>query len=338
VSQGSLIFSQTLANGARRVANWPLWLAKTNLGGSARRVLLDGAMTKRFDVLSPFGVFTATSLAFLLVGCSSASSSSAVDGGHDDARHVPSDARSDARADARTVCEPLALVDAGHADARADAGAPDAKADAARDASDDDAPIACTFDTHCPAGKVCDTKTTGEGAGTCVANDGKTLCAALPDDGGGAPGTCSVNTGDMCCTATAGCLAKPEAGVVGGGACCPGAAGNLYCQTQLSNDQATCGATGLCATCMDGCLLATPAAYQKFLGYQVTECGCAADGPCYDTCHTSTTFAAASACGQCLTAQTKEGLSSTCTLAAAVDCSNDPGCTAYQACAGMCPM
>jgi hypothetical protein len=40
----------------------------------------------------------------------------------------------------------------------------------------------------------------------------------------------------------------------------------------------------------------------------------------------------------CLTAQTAEGLSSTCTLTAAEDCSNDPDCTAYQACAGACPM
>jgi hypothetical protein len=342
-------FSQGVANRSRRVAKWAKFLAKTILvyHGTWRANSL--RMSTRLSLHSSVCALAATSFALLMMGCSSSSSTtpSEVDAGHDAAekKHDAGKPKTtpDAGSDARTVCEPAPIVDAG-VDAPVDSGLPDALADVAVDAAPPvDAPIACTSDLVCPAGLVCHTKTTGEGAGTCVANDGTTFCTGEPagvdgGGGGGIPGKCSINADDMCCTVGAGCVAKPEAGVVGGGACCPGAAGDLYCQSQLSNDQASCGAAGLCATCMDTCLNANPAAYQKFLGYQVTECGCAADGSCYDACHTSTTTAATSTCGQCLAAQSKEGLTSTCTLAAAVDCSNDPHCTAYQACAGMCPM
>ena len=91
-------------------------------------------------------------------------------------------------------------------------------------------------------------------------------------------------------------------------------------------------------SCVDACVLKYPAPYEKFVGYQLTECGCTATGPCYSDCHESTTLAPTSSCGMCLAAQGAEGLTSTCTLAAAGDCSMDVDCSAFQACAGMCPM
>jgi len=91
-------------------------------------------------------------------------------------------------------------------------------------------------------------------------------------------------------------------------------------------------------TCAEKCVTANPMAYAEFERYQVKECGCVADGACYADCHDSTTRAPSSRCGQCLAAETSEGLGSTCTLAAAADCSNDTACSAYQACAGSCPM
>jgi hypothetical protein len=86
------------------------------------------------------------------------------------------------------------------------------------------------------------------------------------------------------------------------------------------------------------CRSASPAAYAKFAAYQVTDCGCTPDAACYSVCSESTSLDAGSACAECLAAQAKDGLASTCTLTAAADCSNDPECTAYQACAGACPM
>jgi hypothetical protein len=149
----------------------------------------------------------------------------------------------------------------------------------------------------------------------------------------------------MCCGVAAGCIANPAR--VDAGAfppplsppdpCCPGSAGDTYCQGKLSNDVATCSGN-VCTTCLLTCITATPVAYQKFLGHQLTDCGCTANGECYSACHTATSSDPSSACGTCLAAQTTEGLSSTCTLTAAEDCSNDPDCTAYQACAGACPM
>jgi hypothetical protein len=91
-------------------------------------------------------------------------------------------------------------------------------------------------------------------------------------------------------------------------------------------------------SCMQQCIDAHRAAYEAFERYQVSECGCVADGECYSACHASTTLAPSSACGTCLAAQTAEGLSSECTLAAAHDCAEDMACTAYQSCAGACPM
>jgi len=281
-----------------------------------------------------FHILAALGVSAFVMGCSSAASSPTLDAGHDSAtKHAVKDAGTDAR----TVCEPVPAVDAGQRDAEVDARSEDARSDSrAADAApaQDAGPIPCTHDTECPVGHICDTSGDAN-ARTCVENDGTKLCVGAPD-GGGAPGTCSVNPDDMCCAATVGCIARPVSGT--GGVCCPGPSGDLYCQGQLSSAQGKCGLTGTCAVCMDLCAAASPVAYQKFLGYQVAECGCQADGACYDACHTSTTLAASSACGSCLTAQTKEGLDSTCTLAAAVDCSNDPACTTYQACAGMCPM
>lgn len=237
----------------------------------------------------------------------------------------------------RTVCEPPVYEAGVNPDVDASDASPDAIADDAGDAGvKDAAPSGCAKDTDCTDGGVCETATKA-----CVANTGSKVCGAnLPGDGGGVPATCTVNPADICCSQADGCIAHssiPDGGV-GGGACCPGAEGDKYCQSLLATASATCGAGNLCTTCIDTCIDAHMAEHVKFANYQVNECGCIANGPCYDKCHTSTTMDPTSDCGACLAAQSSEGLASTCTLAAAADCSNDPGCTAYQQCAGKCPM
>jgi hypothetical protein len=92
------------------------------------------------------------------------------------------------------------------------------------------------------------------------------------------------------------------------------------------------------AGCVGNCAVANPDAYAKFIEFQLTECGCTATGPCYAACHEATSFAPGSVCGMCLATQGTEGLASTCTLAAAADCSMDTTCSPFQSCAGMCPM
>jgi hypothetical protein len=275
-------------------------------------------------------------LLLLVVGCSSSSPASTTPHDAATAIDVHADARHDSGPPPRKVCEP-ASSDAGPGDGGGDALDHDALADADhKDAAGKDGGDAglvhCTTDMQCAPGDVCDTTMT-----LCVQNDGTTFCSGTAD-GGGAPGTCSVNAGDICCTTTMGCLVRPAMPVAGGGPCCPGPTGDTYCQGKFADDTATCGSGNVCTTCMDTCVTANPIAYERFVAHQVADCGCIADGPCYSACHDSTSTAPDSACGLCLTAQTQEGLGSTCTLAAAADCSSDPDCTAYQACAGMCPM
>ena len=98
------------------------------------------------------------------------------------------------------------------------------------------------------------------------------------------------------------------------------------------------GGTDAATPCATRCMMEDPAAYETFQGYVLTDCGCVATGACYSNCHASATRDPASPCGACLGTQEAEGLSSTCALAAAADCSNDTACAAYQMCAGACPM
>jgi hypothetical protein len=105
-----------------------------------------------------------------------------------------------------------------------------------------------------------------------------------------------------------------------------------------SKDAMTADADAGHPTCLEACIADNALAYEKFLGHQLTDCGCTESGECYSACHESTSADPSSACGSCLAGQTADGLSSTCTLTAAEDCKNDTACTAFQTCAGTCPM
>ena len=98
----------------------------------------------------------------------------------------------------------------------------------------------CTADAQCAAGQVCDTL--GASAGKCVTNVG--LCTGAPNGLGGAPGTCANIGSDVCC-ASQSCFAPASSGT----ACCPGLAGNTYCQGALANSSATCTQSNTCTTC-----------------------------------------------------------------------------------------
>ena len=121
----------------------------------------------------------------------------------------------------------------------------------------------CTADSQCPAGDVCITAA-GATQGTCEAK-AASLCGVActapntpvgctppgTGTGGGKPGVCAPNATDMCCNSTATsavleiCIAAPATGT----ACCPGTAGNTFCDQALMAG-AVCDATALvCTAC-----------------------------------------------------------------------------------------
>jgi hypothetical protein len=90
-------------------------------------------------------------------------------------------------------------------------------------------------------------------------------------------------------------------------------------------------------SCSAACEKTNPQEFELFHGYQLLECGCTGGGACYAACEKATTLGSDSPCARCLAGESEEGLSSTCTLAAAADCADDGACQNYQACAGACP-
>lgn len=84
-----------------------------------------------------------------------------------------------------------------------------------------------------------------------------------------------------------------------------------------------------------------PTDFQKFTAYQLEDCGCTAGAACSTMCNTTDCAATdptqiSAACSMCLQTEAGNGLSSTCTTAAAGDCSNDNACAAFYNCAICC--
>jgi hypothetical protein len=80
----------------------------------------------------------------------------------------------------------------------------------------------------------------------------------------------------------------------------------------------------------------------KFEGFTLQECGCATGSPCLATCTAEcanpATITQTSPCGLCLGAEQAKGVASACIIKAALtDCSADPTCGPFLACAQPCP-
>jgi hypothetical protein len=90
-------------------------------------------------------------------------------------------------------------------------------------------------------------------------------------------------------------------------------------------------------TCQQACATASPGPYVKFQEDELMNCGCLMTGPCYSDCIKATSLDGGSPCQACLAAQFAEFLDSTCTLAAAMQCAQDPSCAPYETCVGACP-
>jgi hypothetical protein len=79
------------------------------------------------------------------------------------------------------------------------------------------------------------------------------------------------------------------------------------------------------------------AAFTKFEGYELMECGCAAASPCSTQCTAEcanpSTLNQNSPCGQCLIGEAAKTTMSTCTLKAGeTDCIGDPTCAPFLTC------
>ena len=115
----------------------------------------------------------------------------------------------------------------------------------------------CTADSQCSGGTpICDI-----GTGKCVATTGQ--CSGTPGATGGKPGVCAANSNDMCCQAQP-CIPDPQTSTNGVFACCPGSAGNTYCQSAqaLGNTSAACTSSFTCTTCEAvGSTVANPPVY-----------------------------------------------------------------------------
>ena len=112
--------------------------------------------------------------------------------------------------------------------------------------------------------------------------------------------------------------------------------------SSATGSSTTSTGTGGAPSCNDQCTTMYPTAYQKFVGYELTECGCATGSPCATDCAGSCASGKPngtspnSACATCLSAEGNKGLGSSCTLTAAeTDCAGDSTCKSFSSC-GLC--
>jgi len=169
----------------------------------------------------------------------------------------------------------------------------------------------------------------GDGSSVCVA--GRVVSCACP-------GT-SVTGTQMCLSSgsgfgsCSGCPGGGDASVHDGGR---DASDRSDAGRDASQDAAT--DAGLC---VKACETSHAAAYAKFIGYELQECGCANAAACVAECTAEcanpTTLTGASPCGQCLITQVDMGSSSTCSLRAELtDCESDAVCRPFLTCVQTC--
>jgi hypothetical protein len=109
-----------------------------------------------------------------------------------------------------------------------------------------------------------------------------------------------------------------------------------------TSDGSTSSGSGGFLACRAACVGNNQAEYQKFLGDELAACGCASGSACNTECTSSCANGApngtmpSSACGQCLTAESEKGPSSSCTTMAGGVCEQDSACASFVMCAMGC--
>lgn len=91
---------------------------------------------------------------------------------------------------------------------------------------------------------------------------------------------------------------------------------------------------------MEGCTTSHAAAFSKFEGYELADCGCAAGATCMSDCTAEcaapNTLTTTSPCGVCLLTEASKGTQSTCTTEAGITCLGDTTCQPFLQCANGC--
>jgi hypothetical protein len=95
------------------------------------------------------------------------------------------------------------------------------------------------------------------------------------------------------------------------------------------------------AGCTGNCIANNMAAFKKFEGYELMDCGCASGSACASMCTAEcadpSSLTTTSPCGMCLDTQADMGESSSCTVSAGTSCILDSTCSAFVKCAMACP-
>ncbi len=93
--------------------------------------------------------------------------------------------------------------------------------------------------------------------------------------------------------------------------------------------------------CRGACVANHPAAYQKFIGYALKECGCTTGAACASMCTGDCAAMMLSdndPCSNCLLNEAQKGTGSACTTKAAIsDCLPDSTCSPFIQCEISCP-
>jgi hypothetical protein len=112
------------------------------------------------------------------------------------------------------------------------------------------------------------------------------------------------------------------------------AASTSAASTSGSTTSSSASGTGGAAACQQNCITTNSAAYAKFQGYLLADCGCASGAPCATDCASACGDGGtpSSACTSCVTTQEMMGSTSTCTTAAGTSCVSDTTCSAFVSC------
>ena len=92
--------------------------------------------------------------------------------------------------------------------------------------------------------------------------------------------------------------------------------------------------------CYNACIANNMAAYQLFIGYEISKCGCGSGtcaSDCTAECANPSSYSTSSACGTCIGNQENLGSSSSCITGAGIACEINGSCSPFISCSQPCP-
>ena len=152
------------------------------------------------------------------------------------------------------------------------------------------------------------------------------------DAGGGSSGVSSSGTSSGGASSSSG-----SSGGSGSGSTSSSSSGGASSGSSTGGGSSSGG-----GSCDQQCTTMHPAAFTKFEGYELKECGCSVSAPCAAMCSPADCMATmlsqvSQACQTCLMTEAGKGAASQCTTKAVTnDCSGDATCKPFSDCAICC--